>query len=246
MPVAGYQPSSSQAVGRQTIRPEEGASARVVLDHVVAAKGGLERLRAIKSLVVTTRARAMGKNAPADPADSVTYIEYPSHVRVESKIRGTEVVQVFDGTRAWVKDPAGVHDVPERMLRDFQNALRRDTISLLLAAVDGDVRVRRLPDVKDDTGTVRQALEFTATGLEPMVMYVDATNGFVTRQTYVAGGTGQPLVEESFSDYRDVNGVQINYAANVRVGGEPALERTVVDVKIGGPLDPSLFRRPTP
>jgi zinc protease len=246
MPVAGYQPPSSQAVGRQTIRPEEGASAKAVLDHVIAAKGGLERLRAIKSLVVTTRARAIGQNAPADPADSVTYIEYPSHVRVESKIRGTEVVQVFDGTRAWVKDPSGIHDVPERMLRDFQNALRRDTISVLLAAVDGDIRARRLPDVKDDTGTVRQALEFTASGLEPMVMYVDAGTGLVTKQTYVAGGAGQPLVEEIFSDYRDVNGIQINYAASVRVGGEPALERTVLDVKIGGPLDPSLFGRPAP
>ena len=55
---------------------------------------------------------------------------------------------------------------------------------------------------------------------------------------------GQPLVEESFSDYRNVNGVQITYAATVRVGGQPALERTVTDVKVGGALDPSLFRRP--
>jgi len=243
---AAYQSSSSQSVGRQTIRPEEGANARAVLDHVIAAKGGVERLRAIKSLIVTTRARAIGQNAPSDPADSVTYIEYPSHVRVESKIRGTEVVQVFDGTRAWVKDPSGVHDVPERMLRDFQNALKRDTISILLAAIDGAIRVRRLPDVRDDTGTVRQALEFTATGLEPMVMYVDSSTGMVTKQTYVAGGSGQPLVEEVFTDYRSVDGVQINFAASVRVGGEPALERTVTDVKIGGPLDPALFRRPAP
>ena len=243
---AAYQAPSSQSVGRQTIRPEEGANARAVLDRVIEAKGGLERLRAIKSLIVTTRARAVGQNAPADPADSVTYIEYPNHVRVESNIRGTDIVQVFDGTRAWVKDPSGVHDVPERMLRDFQNALRRDTISLLLAAVDGEIRVRRMPDVKDDTGTVRQALEFTAAGLEPLVMYVDTATGFVTKQTYVGGGSGQPLVEEVFSDYRSVSGVQINYAASVRVGGEPALERTVVDVKIGGPLDPALFRRPAP
>jgi hypothetical protein len=56
---------------------------------------------------------------------------------------------------------------------------------------------------------------------------------------------GQPLVEESFSDYRDVEGIQINFAANVRVGGEAALERTVTDVKINTPLDPALFKRPS-
>ena len=242
-PPAAYQPASAQATGRG-ITPEDGASARQLLDRVIAAKGGLERLRAVKSLVVTTRARALGPNAPTDTADTVTSIEYPNRVRVESKIRGTDVLQVFDGTRAWLRDPNGTHDLPERGVRDFQNGLRRDTINVLLAALDGRVRVRRLPDVKDDAGVVRPALEFSGADLEPMVMYVDPATALVTKLTYVAGGMGQPLVEESFSDYRDVNGVQITYAATVRVGGQPALERTVTDVKVGGALDPSLFRRP--
>jgi zinc protease len=234
----------SRAVGQPPITAEEGARARQLLDRVIAAKGGVDRLRAVQSLVVTTRSRALGPNAPADPADTVTFIEYPNHVRVESTIRGTALLQVFDGTRAWVRDPNGTHDVPERMLRDFQNGLRRDTISVLLAALDGTVRVRRLPDVKDDAGTVRQALEFSSADLEPMVMSIDAATGLVSKQAYVAGGVGQPLVEESFSDYRAVDGVQINFAATVTVGGQPALERTVSDVKIGGPLDPALFKRP--
>jgi hypothetical protein len=122
--------------------------------------------------------------------------------------------------------------------------LRRDTISVLLAAVDGRVRVRRLPDVKDDRGVVRQALEFSGAGLEPMVMYVEPDTGLVAKQTYVAGGMGAPLVEETFGDYRTVDGVQINFSARIAVGGEPALERTVTDVKIGGALDPALFKRP--
>jgi hypothetical protein len=144
-----------------------------------------------------------------------------------------------------VKDPNGVHDVPPPGLREFQSGLRRDTISVLLAAADGRVRVRRLPDVKDDSGAVRLALEFSSADLEPMVMYVDAETGLVTRQTYVAGGMGQPLVEESFSDYRAVDGLQINFAASVRVGGEPALERTVTDVTVNAPLEPALFQRPS-
>jgi hypothetical protein len=79
-----------------------------------------------------------------------------------------------------------------------------------------------------------------------MVMYVDPESGLVTKQTYVAGGMGQPLVEEIFSDYRVVDGVQFTFAASVRVGGQPALERTVTDLKVGGPLNPSLFMRPAP
>jgi zinc protease len=241
-----YQPAGTQSAGRGVaITPQEGARARSLLEKVVAAKGGAERLRRVKSLVVTTRTRALGPDAPPAAAETVTYIEYPNHVRVESTIQGAAIVQVYDGTRAWVKDMNGVHDVPERGIRDFENGLRRDTLSVLLAALDGRVRVRRLPDVKDQSGAVREALEFSSADLEPMVMYVDASTGLVTKQTYVAGGMGQPLVEESFSDYRAVDGLQINFAASVRVGGEPALERTVIDVKVGGALDPALFRRPS-
>jgi zinc protease len=242
-PVA-YQRAGSQSTGRPAITPEEGASARQLLDRIVTAKGGVERLRAIKTLVMTTRAKALGPSSPPDEARTVTYIEYPNHVRVDTTIRGTNTVQVFDGTRAWVRDPNGTHDVPEQGLREFQGGLKRDTISVLLAAVDGRVRVRRLPDARDDSGVVRQALEISGTDFEPMVMYVDADTGLISRQSYVANGPGRPLVEESFRDYRNVDGVQLNFAASVRVGGQPALERTVTDAKVNAPIDPALFRRP--
>ncbi len=244
--VAAYVPAGSQAVRGPVITAQEGAAAQELLERIVNAKGGAQRLRAIKSLVVTTSARALGPDAPPDRAETVTYLEYPNHVRVESRIRGTDLLQVYDGTSAWVRDPNGVHDVPPQMLRDFENGLKRDTIALLMAALEGRVRVRRLPDVKEESGAVYQALEFSGATIEPLVMYADPATGLVAKQTYVAGGLGQPLIEERFTDYRLVDGVQINYAASVRIGGQPALERTVREVKIGGPLDPALFRRPTP
>lgn len=245
MGATAYVSTASQAVA-QAGSAEDASRARALLDRMIEAKGGLERLRGVKSLVVTTRARALGPNAPRDEADTVTTLEYPNHVRVESRVRGTSILQVFDGTRAWVRDPNGTHDVPDRMVRDFENGLRRDTIAVLLAAADGRVRIRRLPDSKDESGAVRQALEFSGSDLDPIVMYVDPATGLVARQTYVAGGMGQPLVEELFSDYRAVDGVQFTFAASVRVGGQPAMERTVLDVKVGGALNPSVFMRPAP
>ena len=240
-----YQAATSQSVGQSASGNEETRRARALLDRMIEAKGGLERLRAVKSLVVTTRARAIGPNVPKDAADTVTYIDYPNRVRVESRIRGTDVVQIYDGARAWVRDPNGTHDVPARMLRDFESGLRRDTINVLLAAADGRVQIRRVTDSKDDDGAVRQALEFSGADLEPTVMYVDPLTGLITKQTYVAGGMGQPMVEEMFSDYRPVDGVQFTFSAQVLVGGQRALERTVTDIKVGGPLNPSLFKRPS-
>jgi zinc protease len=239
-----YQPPASQSASRPAIAPDDGAAARQLLDKMIAAKGGLARLRAIKTLVVTTRAKALGPDVPPDEAQTVTYIEYPNHVRVESTIRGTTILQVYDGTHGWVRDPNGTHDVPEQMLRDFESGLKRDTITALLGAADGRIRVRKLPDARDERGAVRQALELSGADFEPMVMYVDPATGLVSKQSYVVNGPGRPLVEESFTDYRNVDGVQINFAASVRVGGQPALERTVTDARINAPIDPAMFRRP--
>ena len=76
------------------------------------------------------------------------------------------------------------------------------------------------------------------------MLYVDPETSLIAKQTYVAGGPGQPLVEELFSDYRPIDGVQIAFTASVRRGGQPMLERRVTDITINAPLDPALFKRP--
>jgi len=134
--------------------------------------------------------------------------------------------------------------VPDQMIRELQAGFRRDTIAMLLAARDGTVRARRLPDVKDETGKLFHALEFSAVDLEPLVLQIDPATSLITKQTYVAGGPGQPLVEELFSDYRQVDALQVAFTARVRRGGQPVLERRILDIKINTPLAPALFRRP--
>ena len=100
-------------------------------------------------------------------------LEYPNHVRVETKLQDVASVQVFDGEHAWVRDQSGVHDVPERFTRDLQMSLKRDTITLLLAAERGAIRTRILPDVQDEAGKRYHALELSGTDLEPVVLYLD-------------------------------------------------------------------------
>ena len=74
-----------------------------------------------------------------------------SRARRNEGAAGT-AVQVYDGERGWVRDPGGVHDVPEAALRDMAASLKRDTVAALLAAERGELRARLLPDVKDADG----------------------------------------------------------------------------------------------
>jgi zinc protease len=227
-----------------SITPQEGEKAKALLDLAVMAKGGLEKLKGIKRITARTKTSMTAPDGRAQEAESTTYLEYPDHVRVETTLPQGSIVQIYDGEHAWVRDPAGVHDVPERSIRDLQSSLKRDTISLLLAAEAGTIRARLLPDVKDDAGKMHHALELSSNDLDPLVLYVDPQTGLIAKQTYVVGGAGQPVIEEIFSDYRRVDSIQIAYAAMVRVGGKPTLERHVNEIAINPSFNATLFKRP--
>ena len=245
---ASFSQTSTQNPAPRTqndTRASAGGDARDVIDRAIAAKGGLERLRAIKSISAVTEAQMTTPEGTVT-AETTTYLEYPDRMRVETKLAEGEIVQTFDGARAWVKDRMGIHEVPERMIRDLKGTFKRDTVTALLAAHDGTLRARLLPDVKDSRGMRRRAVELSGTDLEPVVLNVDAETYLVSSQSYVAGGQGAPLIEEEFSDYRIVDGVQIAFAASVSQYGRKVLERRVTSIRINAALNPSLFQRPSP
>ena len=235
--------AQSATQSQPSVSARDGESARALLDKVIAAKGGLETLRGVKSITAVTHADTDTPDGRVD-AQTTTFLQYPNRVRVETRLPRETIVQVYDGARAWVKDSRGTHDVPERMARELDASFTRDVLALLLAAHDGSVRPRLLPDIKDEAGMVYHALECSAPSLEPTVLYVDPATNLIAKQTYVARATSQPLVEELYSDYRTISGVQVAFTARVRQAGQTVLERHVTDIKINAPLDPALFKRP--
>jgi hypothetical protein len=228
--------------------PAVGAGAKLrasdLLDRVIAAKGGYRTLKAVRTITAVTQAEMVTPTGTV-LTEATTYLQYPDHVRVETKLPDAEVVQVFDGQRAWVKDPNGVHEVPEGLVSELTASFERDTIAALLAAKDGGLRARVLPDVTEDDAGRRHVLELSSASTEPIVLYIDPETALVAKQVYVAGGSGQPLIEEQFTDYRAVDGVQIAFTASVTRGGQPVLERHVTEIRVNAPLDAELFTRPS-
>ena len=236
--LASYRPQAQPAVAA-----EEGATAKALLDTVIEAKGGLATLRGIKSIKAVTAATMLSPNGTFE-AETTTYLQYPDHVRVETKAPQGVQIQVYDGQHGWVRDPTGLHEVPAEALRDMAANLKRDTVSALLAADRGELRARRLPDVKDADGVIRHALELSSPGLDPIVLHVDTKTGLIAKQAYVVRAPGQPLIEEVFSDYRPVDGVRVAFTAEVRADGKPIVKRRLSEIAINTTLDPRLFTRP--
>ena len=130
------------------------------------------------------------------------------------------------------------------MRNDFAATVRRDTFPLLIAAAEGKLTVRQLPDEGAD-GTVLKVLEISGGGLDPVRLYIDRDFRIV-KQTYMTPGPdGRPSqAEERFSDYRKVNGIDVPFKASVVRDGRQILDRTLKSVMFNITVDPSLFQQP--
>jgi zinc protease len=214
-----------------------------LVQRVVQAKGGLAALKAVRTVVVDAD---MSVTTPRGPTiiPTKTYVVYPDKFRVDATFAGQQSVQAYNAGTAWVKDPAGVSAAPPAMRNDFAATVRRDTFPLLIAAAEGRVTVRQLPEEGKD-GVVLRVLEVSGEGLEPVRLYVDRDFRIV-RQTYATPGPdGRPSqAEEMFSDYRKVNGIEVPFRASVLRDGRPILARTLKTVTFNTAVDPMLFQQP--
>jgi zinc protease len=246
------QPGGGPAHAPRPEPPEDSGSdpgqaegtAREIIGQALEAKGGRERLQSIRTL----RARASTTVQTPEgsvTAETVSYVRYPADFRVEVKLPAGEIVQVYAAGDAWIRDPRGVRDAPPPVRAEFEAGVRRDLVSLLLRAEAGDVRLRLLPDLRGEAGQRLRGVEVADPAGAPVRLYVDERTGMVDRLTYtVQGATGREAAEEHFSDYRDVDGVQVAFSARVRRAGTLALERTLRDFQFNVELAPELFRRP--
>ncbi len=216
--------------------------ARRVLDQVINAMGGIEALRAVKTVIARQTVSAPTPQGPMQ-TETTTYIEYPDKFRVEAMTPAGVLSSGFDGRMAWARDPTGVHDAPPDMTAEARNNLKRDVIRLLLDAEANQLMVRLLQDSRSPDGRPQRVLELTGADGSPIVLDVDAETFRITKESFAAGTGGQALIEETFSDYRPVNGVQMPFAAERRAG-PLTIRRRVTDLQINKPIDPSLFTRP--
>jgi len=232
---------------RATQNPTNAANALAdptdLVKKVVQAKGGLDALKSVRTVIVDAD---MSVNTVRGPTTipTRTYVVYPDKFRVDANFAGQQTVQAYNSGTAWVKDPAGVAAAPPAMRNDFAATVKRDTFPLLIAAAEGRLMLRVLPE-EVKAGTPLTVLEVSGNGLDPVRLYIDRDYR-IAKQTYVTPGPdGQPSqAEEQFSDYRKVNGIDVPFKATVLRNGQKILERTLKSVMVNTTVDPNLFQQP--
>jgi zinc protease len=217
------------------------ASAAELVEKAVRAKGGIDRLRAIRTVKMAATSTMLDSSAPAE-IETTHFIRYPSAFRVDARMPAGPLVQVFNAGDYWVQDLNGVRLASEDVADRIRGNVQRDVVGLLIALVDGKMQATRLKDLVED-GRALPVLAVRGAGRQSLALVLDPSSGLILSQRYIVppGDT----VEERFSDYRNIDGLQVAFTAVVSMAGQRVLNRRVRSFEYNIPLDPGLFTKPS-
>lgn len=212
-----------------------------------AARGGLDKIEAIKSLKAEGKMRFIGGFGSID----LTFVQYrqaPDSVRTEATVQGLTQVQAWDGKDAWQISPFQGRRDPERISADDAKSLADDAPiagSLIGYKQRGD-QVEYL-GTEDVDGTNAYKLKVTFKNGDVEFVYLDPDHYVEIRtvgQRKVRGTETEDITD--YGDYELVDGVYFPFSIDTKTrgdGGETVL--TVEKAQANGPMDAALFAFPS-
>jgi zinc protease len=213
--------------------------ARALIERVVAAKGSLETLRNVRTVRAVANAAILEGGSRVE-VPTTTWIKYPGAFRIDADLPAGKLVQAFNAGAYWVQDDRGVREAPPQLAMEIRSNVQRDIIPLLLGLVDGRVSAMRAADEVEGNRKF-PVLYVHGGGMRPVSMVLDPDSLIILRQRY---DMENATIEERFSDYRPVDGLQVAFRAELFRNGTPLLERTLKSIEFNLPLESSLFTRP--
>jgi outer membrane lipoprotein-sorting protein len=225
------------------VPPSDAQTIDEIVARHIAARGGLERWQAIRSLRMTGRVIA----GPGREALVVREIKRPNRVRTEFTFQGITGVYAYDGARGWQVSPlTGVVEPQALEPENTQAALEQADIEGLL--VSGAKKGYTMTLVGRETIAGREAyrIRLTPKTGQPLEQYLDAETGLLLRTDTTRRFRGHAVqLETTFGEYRAIGGLMFPHAIEFGARGRPGRVQIVVEtVELNPVIDDARFRRP--
>ena len=220
------------------------AKAKEILAAAVEKHGGIERLQAVKNIVVKGKIAANTPNGPMQIEGTFSFL-YPDKFRQDMNIPEVGAMsQIFDGESAFMKGQMGVQPLPPEMVNTYRDSVFRETIWLLTNLTLNDVPMQYAgtEEVNGDMAEVAAVLLVTQPSGELLRIFIGEETHYVVKMSFRETSQGVTANRETvFDDYRDVDGIHISHHIVQKVDGELFAEIWVSDVMLNADVDASVF-----
>ena len=202
------------------------AKAKEILAEAVEAYGGLEKLQAVKNIVLEGRITANSQMGQMQ-VEAKSYYVYPDKLRQDLKLPQMEITQIYDGSTAFAVTPMGVQPFPPEAANSFKNTIAREPIWLLTHLLENDIQVQYAgnEEVQDKSTHI---LLVPDTSGEVLRLFISEETHYIVKFAYRQAAEGVVANHEEFlSDYRDVDGIKIAHRVLQNVDGELSADVSV-------------------
>jgi outer membrane lipoprotein-sorting protein len=211
----------------------------------IQAKGGLEKIKAIKTLRMKGRLNQGGFTAVVGQE-----LKRPSMLRSTFTVQGMTAVQVYDGQTGWQISPFQGRKDPELLGEDDLRDLVED------ADMDGP-----LVDYKEKGNTVEYLGHDTVDGDDVYRLKCTLKNGDIVyyyldpdssleirteRQQFIRGAVRER--QSDLGSYKPVSGVMFPYSIESGPKNNPSVRAkvTIESIEANVPIDDAAFKMPKP
>jgi hypothetical protein len=213
----------------------------------LAAKGGLENLRAVHSL------RLEGKmlvNGDTIELTVVTLVMRPDSIRYEAEIQGLTQVQGYDGRLAWQINPFQGRKDPEKLSADDAKGMGEDAADFLGTLVDYQGKGYTLEYLgsEDIDGSPALKLRVSRQNGDTTFVYLDPDQFLEVRTVNrrIEHGVPHETIND-YGDYEKVGGVYLPFAIDSWTKGTTDHQKVQYDkAQANVAIDDGVFRFPAP
>ncbi|HEX2254103.1 MAG TPA: pitrilysin family protein [Thermoanaerobaculia bacterium] len=230
-------------VERAEVTAEGQARAGELLDRAVAAMGGAERIDRLQALATRGNAVQLTPQGEMEIPIATTHL-FPDRYRQELTLPFGSISMVLRGDSGFVVGPQGTMDLPASQLGSLRSSADRDPLSLLRSRGLADFRATVIEPIELD-GTPLERLQLEVAD-DVTVVAIDPQTGQIRQISYrEAGPTGTPgEVVQTFSDYREVDGITYPFAVVGTFDGNEMMRLTLESVEVDPEVDETAFERP--
>ncbi|MGZ5445249.1 MAG: hypothetical protein ACXW5U_17580 [Thermoanaerobaculia bacterium] len=213
-----------------------------ILSKNAEARGGLEKLAAVKSMRLTGKLSMGGMEAPFTMSK-----KRPEMVKMEFTIQGMTGTQAFDGTNGWMVMPFMGKKDPEAisgdMLKELKDQADFDGPFIDYAKKGNKIELLGQADVE---GTPAYKVKLTTKEGSETTVYLDAETFLEVKMEAKRKMQGQEIEgETTLGNYQDVEGLLIPFSIEIKPKGAPAGQTiTVEKAEINPTIEDAAFQMP--
>jgi hypothetical protein len=214
-----------------------------IVNKYVNAKGGLEKLQAIKTIQLKGNVITAKMEIPFTQT-----FKRPSKVLMESNYQGTIMKQAFNGTHGWVLNPFLGKKDPEFMSKDMENTIKKSTeFEGELVNYKNKGSKIELLGKEELNGNQVYKIKLTEISNETTYFYINANSYLIEKYNQRINYDKLDISAEIiFSNYKRINGVMFPFMTELKSSSNPIGNSKIVTntIEINIPIQDSIFEMP--